>query len=105
MKLSEAETNCENLCEAKPREPVTFSKRDFAKSREACAMWLYFCLHYVLRHPFIELIELCQSKVHRPCPIGIIHTFELLKEKFPEHRFHYANQLVERYWKTTTEFR
>ena len=68
-------------------------------------MWFYFHLYYVLCHPLKELIERCQSKVHVPCPIGIVHSFGLLKGEFPQHRFRYANEFVERYWKTTTEFR
>ena len=46
-------------------------------------MWFYFHIYYVLCHPLKELIERCQSKVHVPCPIGIIHSFGLLKGKFP----------------------
>ena len=83
------------------------SQKEFSRNpgkHVPCGYIFIFTMCFVI-HQFTELIELCQSKVHRPCPIGIIHTFELLKGKFPEHRFHYANQFVERYWKTTTKFR
>lgn len=33
---------------------------------------------------------------HGNFPLSIIHTYQLLKGKFPEHRFHFANQFVER---------
>ena len=79
------------------QNPVTFSERDFVESWEACAMWFYFHLYYVLCHPLKELIERCQSKVHVPCPIGIVHSFGLLQGEFPQHRFRYANEFVERY--------
>ena len=66
VKLSVDETNCENLCGAKPCESVSLKNRDLAESRETCTMWLYIHLHYVLHHPLlsfsIEPIKLCKCK-------------------------------------------
>ena len=96
---------CVHLLATKPCESVTFSKRRFRGILESMCHVILFHIYYVLCHALKELIERCQSKVHVPCPIGIVHSFGLLKGKFPQHRFRYANEFVERYWKTTKEFR
>ena len=57
MKLSVDETNCENLCGAKPCESVSLKNRDLAESRETCTMWFYIHLHYVLHHPLLSVLS------------------------------------------------
>ena len=97
MDLLEAEASCENLNTKQNSANLSLAQRDFEESWETSTMWFYIDLHFVLHNPFIEPIEQCQSKVHGPCSIAIIHTYQLLKGRFPEHRFHYANQSSERY--------
>ena len=46
-----AETNCEDLCEAKVCKLVSISHGDLAESMEPCTMLLYIHLHEVLRYP------------------------------------------------------
>ena len=57
VKRSVDETNCENLCGAKPCELVSLSNRDLAESRKTCTMWFNIHLHYVLPHPLLSLLS------------------------------------------------
>ena len=69
------------------------------KSPLSKTLWVWVSRENVLcaRHLVIKLIELCQFKVHGPCPIEIIHSFGLLKGEFPQQRFRCANEFVKRY--------
>ena len=79
VKLSVDETNCENLCGAKPCESVSLKNRDLAESRETCTMWLYIHLHYVLHHPLLSVLSRlsCASargvQVHSPRSLSTIN--------------------------------